>query len=79
VENPITVGHLLMLMGLVFAAGAAALALTTLRYRGAEHGRGTPGYARVRSDRRKALYALALAIILFAAGCFTPLAERAIG
>ena len=78
-ENGITVGHLLMLLGLLFAAAAAALALTTLRYRGAQHGRGTPGYARVRSDRRKALYALALAIVLFAVGCFTPLAERAIG
>jgi hypothetical protein len=73
--DPITVGHLLMALGLVGVLAAAGLFLTASRWRGAEHSRGTPGYARARLDRRKALYALALGIILFVAGCFTPLAE----
>jgi len=73
--DPITIGHMLMALGLAAALAALGLLFAASRWRGAEHGRGTPGYARARLDRRKALYALALAIVLFAVGCFTPLAE----
>jgi len=73
--DPITIGHLLMALGLLAGLAALALAFTAWRYRGEGHGRGTPGYARARSDRRKAFYALALGLVLFAAGCFTPLSE----
>ena len=65
--DPITIGHLLMALGLAALVAAARLFLTASRYRGAEHSRGTPGYARARLDRRKALYALALGVILFVA------------
>ena len=73
--DPITIGHLAMALGLVALLAAAGLVLTASRWRGPEHGRGTPGYARARLDRRKALYALTLGILLFVVGCFTPLAE----
>jgi hypothetical protein len=73
--DPITIGHLLMALGLLALLGAAGFLLTASRWRGPGHGRGTPGYARARLDRRKALYAAVLGAILFVAGCFTPLAE----
>ena len=73
--DPITIGHLLMALGLLALLGAAGFLLTASRWLGREHSRGTPGYARARLDRRKAVYALVLGVILFVAGCFTPLAE----
>ena len=73
--DPISIGHVLMALGLIAAIAAAWFMITASRYRGPDHGRGTPGYARARLDRRKALYALTLGIILFVVGCFTPLAE----
>ena len=72
--DPITIGHLLMALGLLALLGAAGFMLTASRYRGPGHGRGTPGYARARLDRRKALYAAVLGVILLVAGRFTPLA-----
>ena len=77
--DTLTIGHLMMALALLSAIAALAFVAAAARYRGDGHGRGTPGYARARSDRRKALYALTLGILLFVAGCFTPLAERAIG
>ena len=72
----ITWGHVLMLAGLL--AGVYAV-LNVLRwFRQREHGRGTPRYADARLARRSALYGLALALILFAAGCLTPLGETPI-
>ena len=74
----VTAGHLLMLLGLFLIAAAIASFLSALRWRGPEHGRGTPGYARARTARRQALYALAAGILAFLLGCFTPLAELAL-
>ena len=76
--DPITVGHLLIALALAAAVAALVLLATMLKYRGSEHGRGTPGYARARTARRQALYAIVVAVVLFAVGCFTPLAEMAI-
>ena len=73
--DPITIGHLMMALGLAALLATAGLVFTASRYRGPGHGRGTPGYARARLDRRKALYAAVLGVLLFVAGCFTPLAE----
>lgn len=72
----ITVGHLLMLAGLL--AGLYALYQASIALRHRSHGRGTPGYARARDGRRYAIWGLALALLLFALGCLTPLCDMAI-
>ena len=76
--DPITLGHLMMALALLSALAALAFVAAAGRYRGEGHGRGTPGYARARLARRKALYAAALAVILFVAGGFTPLSQMAL-
>jgi hypothetical protein len=69
--DTLTWGLLLMLAALIAAAVAVARLLRWFRQR--EHGRGTPQYADARLARRAALYALAIGIVLFAAGWLTPL------
>ncbi|MGZ8311191.1 MAG: hypothetical protein ACXWUP_11510 [Allosphingosinicella sp.] len=71
----ITLGHVLMLLAAFALLAAIASAITALRHRG--YGRGTPQYARARTARRSAVYALALALA-FGLGCLTPLCEIAI-
>jgi|GEM_PF-1462927 len=74
--DPVTLGHALMLLGVLAGLyGLWQLALF-LRHRG--HGRGTPLYARARDGRRFGLWAVAAGALLYLAGCFTPLAEVAI-
>ena len=75
--DSITLGHVLMLAGLLVGLHGLVQALVWARHRG--HGYGTPHYARARDGRRYALWSLALGALLFAAGCFTPLADMAIG
>jgi hypothetical protein len=76
--DPITWGH--VLMGL--AALAALYGLVQLaawaRHRGAGNGPGTPGYARARDGRRYAIVSFALAALLLALGCLTPLCDMAV-
>jgi hypothetical protein len=72
----ITIGHILMLLGLV--AGLYALWQASIFVRHAGAGRGTPQYARRRDGRRYAIWGLIAALILFALGCLTPLADVAI-
>ena len=66
----ITVGHLLMALAAIALVAAIGFTVGALRHRG--HGRGTPGYARARTNRRKAVYAMVLSLV-FAVGCLTPL------
>ncbi len=66
----ITLGHVLLVLALVAGVAAIGFTVTALRHRG--HQRGTPQYARARLARRKAFYALGLALLL-AALCATPL------
>ena len=66
----ITLGHLLMVLAAVMLLAAIGFVVGAMRHRG--HGRGTPGYARARTNRRKAVYAMALSLVL-AVGCLTPL------
>jgi len=66
----ITLGHLLMVLAALMLLAAIAFVVGAMRHRG--HGRGTPGYARARTNRRKAVYAMALSLV-FAIGCLTPL------
>ena len=73
IPDPITVGHVLMLAGLLAGLYGLWQLFLFVRYRGAEHGRGTPGYARRRDARRYAIVGIAAGAILFAAGCFSPL------
>jgi hypothetical protein len=70
-----TIGDLLALLAIVAAFAAAAFLATALKYRGPGNGLGTPGYARARNARRKAIYAAVVAVALFAAGCLTPLCQ----
>ena len=72
----ITIGHVLMLLGLVAGLYALWQAAIFLKHRSAV--RGTPQYARRRDGRRYAVWALIVAVLLFALGCFTPLCEMAI-
>jgi hypothetical protein len=72
----ITLGHVLMLLGLIAGLYALWQASIWLKYRSA--GRGTPQYARRRDGRRYAIWGLAAALILFAFGCLTPLCRVAI-
>ena len=74
--DPITVGHALMLAGVLAALYGAWQIAVFLRHRG--HGRGTPGYARGRDARRFAAWSIAAGALLYVAGCFTPLGEVAI-
>ncbi len=76
--DPVTWGHLLMLAGLLAALYGLMQLMTYLRYRSPQHGRGTPGYARARDGRRYALWGLVAGALLYAVGCFTPLAEMAL-
>ena len=76
--DPITLGHLLMLAGVALIVAAGFLAFAATRWRGPAHGRGTPGYARARTGRRKAVYAGILGLLLLAAGWLTPLRDLAL-
>jgi hypothetical protein len=77
IPDPITWGHVLVLLAVLAGLYAASQLVTWSRYRG--HGYGTPGYARARDGRRFATWTIVLALILLAIGCLTPLAEAAIG
>jgi len=72
----ITLGHLLMLVGVL--AGLYALWQASIFLKHSSAGRGTPQYARRRDGRRYAIWGLLVAAILFALGCLTPLSEMAI-
>ena len=72
----ITLGHILMLLGLIAGLYALWQAAVFLKHRSAV--RGTPQYARRRDGRRYAVCGLIAAVILFAIGCFSPLCEVAI-
>jgi uncharacterized iron-regulated membrane protein len=74
--DTITLGHILMLLGLLIALYALWQATIWLKHRG--HIYGTPQYARARDGKRYAVWSLAAALILVALGCLTPLADLAI-
>jgi hypothetical protein len=74
----ITWGHVLVGLALLAGLYAVVQLVTWARYRGPEHGRGTPGYARARDARRYAIWAIAAAAVLAALGCLTPLCTAAI-
>ena len=63
-------GYALAALALVAILASLAFALAWARHRG--FGRGTPQYARGRTARRKAAYALVVALVL-AGLCLTPL------
>jgi hypothetical protein len=63
-------GHVLIALGAVAAFATVAFAAQAMRWR--REGRGTPGYARGRTARRSAGYALLIAVAL-AIACYTPL------
>jgi uncharacterized membrane protein len=72
----ITVGHILMLLGVLAGLYALWQASIWLKNRGIVYG--TPQYARARDGKRFAVWSLIVAILLFALGCLTPLCELAI-
>ena len=71
--HPLTWGHLLIGLAVLALLYALWQLVTWARYRGAGHGRGTPGYARARDGRRYAVWAVLVALLLAAIGCLTPL------
>ena len=73
IPSPITMGHVVMLSGMLVMVYSFAQILLFARYRGPEHGQGTPGYARRRDARRYAVWTLVAGALLIAAGCLTPL------
>ena len=75
-SGPLTWGHVLMAVGVLALLLAIAQAAAWLKNR--SFGAGTPQYARARDGRRFAVWALAIALLLFAAGCLTPLCETAV-
>jgi hypothetical protein len=72
----ITLGHLLMLLGLLVGLYALWQASIWLKHRGYIYG--TPQYARARDGKRYAVWSLVVAAIFLAIGCLTPLGEVAI-
>ncbi len=78
IPDTITLGHVLMLAGLLIGLYGLWQLLLFVRYRGPEHGQGTPGYARRRDARRYFIVGLAAGAILIAAGCFSPLCDIAL-
>ncbi len=72
----ITLGHLLMLLGLLVGLYALWQASIWLKHRSYIYG--TPQYARARDGKRYAIWSVAAALLLFAIGCLTPLSEVAI-
>ena len=73
IPDPITVGHLAMLAGVLVGLYGLWQLILFARYR--EHGSGTPGFARRRDARRYAIVGIAAGAILFTAGCFSPLCQ----
>jgi hypothetical protein len=75
----LTLGHVL----LALAAAAALYSLSqfalSMRYTGAGHGAGTPGYARVRDAKRYTIWAGALALVFLLLATLTPLGDVALG
>lgn len=74
--DPITLGHVLMLLAVLVALYALWQASIWLRHRGFVYG--TPQYARARDGKRYAIFSLAAALLIVALGCLTPLSEVAI-
>ena len=70
-SGPLTWGHVLSAFALLALVLGLFHAFAWLRHR--SYGAGTPQYARARDGRRFAAWSLLAALILFAAGCLTPL------
>ena len=68
----LTIGHVLLVLAVIAALVAVMNTANALKYGRGRYERGTPQYARSRTARRDAFYALGLAL-LFAALCLTPL------
>ena len=72
----ITLGHVLLLVAAIDLVAAAGFMMNSQRHAG--HGRGTPRYARARTSRRAALYAVVTAIVFAIVGVLTPLRDIAL-
>ena len=72
----ITLGHVLLLVAAIDLVAAGGFVLNSQRYAG--YGRGTPQYARARTSRRAAVYAVVSAVALAAVGWLTPLRDMAL-
>ena len=76
IPDPITLGHVLMLAGLLAGLYGLVQLARYLRYR--SYGPGTPGYARARDGKRYAAWSIAAGVAIFLLGCFSPLCEVAL-
>ena len=74
--DPVTLGHVLMLVAaLVALYGLVQLAAWLVNR---SFGRGTPQYARARDGKRFAAWSFAVAALLLALACLTPIGEMAL-
>ena len=75
----VTLGHVLYAL----TAAAALYGLTqfalSMRYTGAGHGAGTPGYARARDAKRYTIWGGVLALAFLLLAQLTPLGDVALG
>ena len=74
--DPITLGHVLMLVAALVAV--YGLVQFAAWFGNRNFGRGTPQYARARDGKRFAAWSFAVAALLLAAGALTPLAGLAL-
>jgi hypothetical protein len=69
----LTLGHVLTLLTALAALYGLTQFALSMRYTGAGHGRGTPGYARARDARRYTIWGGAAALAFLLLGLATPL------
>ncbi|HEY0027013.1 MAG TPA: hypothetical protein VGC35_04015 [Allosphingosinicella sp.] len=69
----LTLGHILYALAAVAALYGLSQFALAMRYTGAGHGAGTPGYARVRDAKRYTIWAGALALVSLLLATLTPL------
>jgi len=74
----LTLGHVLYALAAAAALYGLSQFALSMRYTGAGHGAGTPGYARNRDARRYTIWGGALALVFLLAAA-TPLGDIALG
>jgi hypothetical protein len=71
----LTLGYILYALAAAAALYGLSQFALSLRYTGAGHGAGTPGYARVRDARRYTVWGGALALLFLLLATLTPLGD----
>jgi hypothetical protein len=75
----LTLGHVLYALAALAALYGLTQFALSMRYTGAAHGRGTPGYARARDAKRFTIWGGAAALVFLLLAALTPLGDVALG